>query len=194
MLSLFVLWFVYLAVFDGQKAYYYILHFVPLYATLLAVFLSWLLLERKVNWAPVLLPVVLIVTVQLGGLAYRVRLNSYQNSYAPAVQYLHNKTGHSQLINANIAFLFGLNFPDNLVDDSHLAHLADFFVVDTEIAERLRNSRTGNPATYRHVTGLLENCYRKIYDLNSIQIYQLLGMPSATCQPGAGNNAGPNLR
>jgi hypothetical protein len=171
LLALIGLYFVYLAIFDGQKAYYYLVHFIPMYASLLALFVFWLLADRKLNWTAVLLPLGLIVLVQLGGLVYRIQLNSYKNVYQPAVQYLRDNAQDSQLINANIAFLFGLNFPNNLVDDTHLNRRADFFVVEGEVADRLRNSRTGNPRIYEHVTSLLANCYEKVYDLNSVEIY-----------------------
>lgn len=171
LLALIGLYFVYLAIFDGQKAYYYLVHFIPMYASLLALFVFWLLADRKLNWTAVLLPLGLIVLVQLGGLVYRIQLNSYKNVYQPAVQYLRDNARDSQLINANIAFLFGLNFPNNLVDDTHLNRRADFFVVEGEVADRLRNSRTGNPRIYQQVTSLLANCYEKVYDLNSVEIY-----------------------
>jgi hypothetical protein len=171
LLALIGLYFFYLAIFDGQKAYYYLVHFIPMYAALLALFVFWLLAERKVKWIIVLLPLSFIVLVQLAGLAYRIRLNSYKNEYMPAVQYLQHNARESQLINADINFVFGLGFPNNLVDDSHLNEIADFFVIDADVAERLRNSRTGNPVVYRHVNGLLANCYEKVYDLNSVEIY-----------------------
>ena len=165
------LYFVYLAIFDGQKAYYYLVHFIPMYASLLALFVFWLLADRKLNWTAVLLPLGLIVLVQLGGLVYRIQLNSYKNVYQPAVQYLRHNARDSQLINANIALLFGLNFPNNLVDDTHLNRRADFFVIEGEVADRLRNSRTGSPDTYRRVTRLLANCYDKAYEQNAVRIY-----------------------
>jgi len=171
LLGLIGFYFVYLAIFDGQKAYYYLVHFIPMYASLLALFVFWLLANLKLNWTAVLLPLSLIVLVQLGGLVYRIRLNSYKNVYQPAVQYLQQNAQDSQLINANIAFLFGLKFSNNLVDDTHMKRPADFFVVEGEVADRLRNSRTGNLRIYEHVTSLLANCYEKVYDWNSVEIY-----------------------
>lgn len=181
LLALIGLYFLYLGIFDGQKAYYYLVHFIPLYASLLALFVFWLLAERKVNWAGVLLPLAFIVLVQLGGLVYRIRLNSYKNVYQPAVQYLQRNAQDSQLINANISFLFGLNFSNNLVDDTHLKRRADFFVVEGEVGDRLRNSRIRNPNTYRQVTALLANCYQKVYDQRAVAIYALRKMPGAAC-------------
>jgi 4-amino-4-deoxy-L-arabinose transferase-like glycosyltransferase len=171
LVSLIAIYFVFLAVSDGQKAYYYLVHFIPMYAALLALFLAWLVRERKVKVIMVSVPLAAIIAVQLGGLGYRIHLNSYKNIYQPAVHYLQQNARPSQLINANVAFVFGLNFPNNLVDDSHLRQPADFFVVDNEVAERLRNARTGNPATYQHVTESLRTCYEKVYDFNSIRIY-----------------------
>ena len=171
LLALIGLYFFYLAIFDGQKAYYYLVHFIPMYAALLALFVFWLLADRKLKPIVILLPLSFIVLVQLAGLAYRIRLNSFKNDYMPAVQYLQHNARESQLINADVDFVFGLGFPDNLVDDSHMNEIADFFVIDEDVAERLKNSRAGNPVVYRHVTGLLANCYEKVYDFNSIAIY-----------------------
>lgn len=185
LVSLIAIYFVYLAVSDGQKAYYYVVHFIPMYAALLAVFCVWLLHERRVKLVVVSVPLAAIIAVQLGGLLYRIHLNSYKNIYQPAVHYLQQSARPSQLIDANIAFLFGLHFPDNLVDDSHLRETADYFVVDEEIAQRLANAKKGNPATYQHVKSSLRNCYDKVYDFNSVQIYALR---KAAC--GAGETAG----
>ena len=177
MLSIISIWFIYLGIFDGQKAYYYLVHFIPMYAALLAVFLSWLLLNRKVNSMAVLIPIAIIIAVQLGGLVYRIRLNSYASVYEPAVQYLQANAHDSQLINANVAFLFGLRFPNNLIDDAHLNEFADYFVIDNEVAQRLRDSRKAKSRTYLHVTSVLENCYEKVYDRNSVGIYFLRKTP-----------------
>jgi Dolichyl-phosphate-mannose-protein mannosyltransferase len=189
MLSVMTIWFIYLGIFDGQKAYYYLVHFIPMYAALLAVFLSWLL-SKQLNSKAVLLPLVLVVAVQLVGVAYKIRLNSYKNIYKPAVEYLQHNAHDSRLINANIAFLFGLGFPNNLVDDSHLNEIADYFVIDNEVAQRLRNSRTGNPSTYRHVTDLLGNCYEKVYDFKSVEIYTLRKDLHGVCQAAGKNSTG----
>jgi Dolichyl-phosphate-mannose-protein mannosyltransferase len=182
LLSLISIYFVYLAISDGQKAYYYIIHFIPMYDALLAIFLCWLLLNRKVNSVAILLPLALILALESSGLAYRIRLDSYKNIYRPAVRYLKQNARGSQLINANISFLFGLNFPDNLIDDSHLREKADFFVIDDEIAQRLQNSKTANPTTYSHVTGLLASCYEKVYNANSVVIYALRRAAGNTCR------------
>ncbi|MCU1272470.1 MAG: family glycosyltransferase, 4-amino-4-deoxy-L-arabinose transferase [Acidobacteriaceae bacterium] len=189
-LSLITIWFIYLGIFDGQKAYYYLVHFIPMYAALLAVFVSWLLLNRKLNSKAVLLPLSLVVAIQVGGVAYKISLNSYKNIYQPAVEYLKQNARGSRLINANIAFQFGLGFPNNLVDDSHLNETADYFVIDNEVAQRLKNSRTGNPSTYRHVTDMLESCYEKVYDLKSVEIYTLRKNTHSICEPAEKNSTG----
>ena len=187
LLGLIGIYFVYLAIFDGQKAYYYLVNFIPMYAALLALFVFWLLTDRKLKPIVVLLPLSFIVLVQLAGLAYRIRLNSFKNEYVPAVRYLQHHARESQLINADVDFVFGLGFPSNLVDDSHLNEVADFFVMDADVAERLKNSRTGNPAVYRHVTSLLANCYEKVYDQNAIAIYQLQKTRAEICTQANGD-------
>jgi 4-amino-4-deoxy-L-arabinose transferase-like glycosyltransferase len=180
LLLILLLCFVYLAVCDGQKAYYYLIHFVPIYAAVLAIVVNWLRTSRKVNLAAVTAVLVIIIAAQLAGLGYRIRLNAYGNVYAPAVKYLQENTRPGQVINANIAFLFGLNFSNNLIDDAHLTNLSDYFVIDNEVAERLKNASVQNPALYDHVMAWLENCYARVYVYNSITIYSLRKTPCET--------------
>lgn len=182
MLWLIGLYSVYLSVFDGTKQYFYLVHIIPMYAALLAVLVSWLLVERKISPMAILLPLGLIVAVQVGGLAYRIRLNTYKNMYEPAVRYLQHSAKDDQLINGNLAFLFGLNFPSNLIDDEALNEIADFVVVDDEVSLRLRLGKSTNSPVYRHVVSVLANCYRKVYDSNSVEVYSLRKPQDDDCE------------
>jgi hypothetical protein len=173
---------VYLAIFDGTKQYFYLVHLIPMYAALLAVLVSWLLLERKISPMAILLPLGLIMAVQVGGLAYRIRLNTYKNMYEPAVRYLQHSAQDDQLINGNLAFVFGLNFPSNLIDDETLNEIADFVIVDDEISLRLRHGKSANLPVYQHVVSVLANCYQKVYDRTSVEVYSLRKPQDDACE------------
>lgn len=167
--------FTYLTLFEGTKLFLYMIHITPLYAALLAVWISWCWSSRSVpRWilAPGLCGLILL---HLTGSVYVMLRNSYQNSYLPAVSFLNQHSDQKSLIMGTAEISFGLKFPNTLLDDKWLGYntgrIFDFVVEDTRYEREQLWARARRPEIYEHVTTLLAEQYRQVYDHAPYRIY-----------------------
>ena len=175
LLILTAIYFLLQTLFDGQKLSWYLVHMIPLFAALLAIFVHWLWTNTRVpRWA-IALPLVLFMMLQLGGMVQRIRQQEYQKSYLPAVNFLKATAGHSSLIMGSSELAFALGFDDNLVDDIRLGYYSgktpDFIVVEEIYEDAFQGMRIQDEAVYQHITNLIASHYRVIYDHAHYRIY-----------------------
>ncbi|HEX8068916.1 MAG TPA: hypothetical protein VF546_03125 [Pyrinomonadaceae bacterium] len=174
LLWLTLIYFVALSVVDGQKLYYYLVHIVPLYTALLAVWLCWCWRRRVVPRWLTGLCVAGLLTVQAGGLLYRMKVNTYRQGYAPAVAFLRERTTPQTLVMATGDMGFGLGFDRALADDTRLGYYTglrpDVIVVEEIYAENFKGWRTTEPALADHVARTLAR-YDLVFDRGGYQIY-----------------------
>lgn len=169
------IYFVILTLVDGQKLSWYLVHMIPLFAALLAVFLTWLWRNTRVpRWA-IVAPMVLFFLLQVGGLVQRIRQNSYGRSYLPAVNFLKSRLNHSTLVMGSTELAFELGFNANLVDDIRLGYYTgkkpDFIVVDEIYEDAFKGVGTQDGVVYQHVLDTLANDYHPVYDHAHYKIY-----------------------
>ena len=162
-----------LAVYDGQKLPYYLVHTVPLLDAILA---AWAVTSWR-NRAPLVIAMVaaflgihLLTTVQ------RIRQNPYRNSYLPAITYLRENGGEKALIMGSSALDFELGFDGSVIDDPRLGYYsgkaAGYIVVgDVDYSEYFESYRLEEPSVYRHIVQRLANEYRMVYDHAGQKIY-----------------------
>lgn len=171
------IYFLLLSVFDAQKAYYYLPHVVPFYAALLMIWLRWNAARRKLPvWVAAGIAVIL-VAVGVGGTAFRNRINSYQASYVPLIQFLQkNAQPGGSVILGPASLGFGLGFPSTFVDDVRLGYLSgrrpDYIVVSTEYQWVFNDYRKSQPEFYRFIQHRLTKEYEKLYDRAGWQVYR----------------------
>ncbi len=164
-----------LTLLDGQKLNWYLVHTIPLFAALLAVFLNWLWNSRRVpRWA-IVAPMLFFAALQLGGMVQRIRQNDYRTSYLPAVQFLRANAAPSSLIMGSTELAFQLGFESNLVDDIRLGYYsgkkADFIVVDEIYRDAFVGIGTQDLTVYQYVNDLIANKYHPVYDQAHYTIY-----------------------
>ena len=162
-----------LAVYDGQKLPYYLVHTVPLLDIILAA--------CAVSWRPNRAPLVITALAAFLGIhllttAQRIRQNPYRNSYLPAISYLRANDGEKTLIMGSAALDFELGFDGNMVDDPRLGYYSGkspgYIVVgDVDYSEYFKSYQIEEPAVYRHVVRRLANEYRMVYDHAGHKIY-----------------------
>jgi hypothetical protein len=165
--------FLMLAVYDGQKLPYYLIHTVPLLDVILA---AW-----AVSWWPHRAPIVAValtafVGIQLLTSAQRIRQNPYRNSYQAAVHYLRENGGDRTLTMGSSALDYELGFDGAAIDDPRLGYYSGktpgFIVVgQVEYAEYFESYRIEEPAVYQHIVQRLANEYRLVYDQAGQKIY-----------------------
>jgi 4-amino-4-deoxy-L-arabinose transferase-like glycosyltransferase len=170
-----ILFFTYLTLFEGTKLYLYMVHITPLYAVLLAAWISWCWRTRSApRWiiAPAFCGLILL---HLTGSIYVVLRNSYQNSYLPAISFLNQHSDQNTLIMGTAEMSFGLKFPETLLDDKWLGHntgrTPDFIVEDTRYEQEQLWAQTRRPEIYEHVRTLLTRQYQQVYNQASYRIY-----------------------
>ena len=167
--------FLLLTLFDGQKLAWYLVHTIPLFAALLAIFVHWLWTSTRVpRWA-IALPLVLFAMLQIGGAAQRIRQREYQNTYAPAVSFLKANAPPSAMVMGSTELAFALGFESNLVDDVRLGYYTgkrpDFIVVEEIYEDAFIGMNEQNQDVYRHINDVIANEFHPVYDHGHYKIY-----------------------
>lgn len=170
------IFFVVLTFFDGQKLSFYLVHIVPLYTALVAVFVYWCYSTRFVHAALVALCLCGLLAIQFGGTLYRMKLNPYGRSYLPAISFLRVHAKENSVVMGSAVLGFGLGY-ERVVDDVRFGFKSgrkpDFFVINDTYEETIRYYRSGGEGAElaRHINNLLTQEYALVYDQNFYQIY-----------------------
>ena len=179
LLILLGIYFVILTLVDGQKLSWYLVHMIPLFAALLAVFLSWLWTSTRVPRFVIVAPMLFFLALQVGGMFLRIRQNDYRRSYLPAVQFLEANAG-SALIMGSTDLAFHLGFDANLVDDIRLGYYSgkrpDFIVVDEIYEDAFKGIWTQDLTVYQYMMDLVTTQYHPVYDQGHYKIYARNGL------------------
>ncbi len=170
------IYFVVMSLIDGQKLTPYLIHIVPFYLALLAIFINWLW-ERRTVPVPVLIAgIFFFLALQTGGMALRIRQNTYANFYQPAVNFLKQNADEKDIIMASSDFGFGLNFSDNLLDDGRFGFNTGkrprFIVYDSGVESSWQSSKEFFPAFYEYLPRLLREEYKLFYENAGYKIYE----------------------
>ncbi len=170
------IFFAVLTFFDGQKLSFYLVHIVPLYTALVAVFVHWCYAKRFVPVALLAVAVCGLLSIQLGGTLYRMKLNPHGKSYVPAVDFLKANANDNSLIMGSAVLGFGLGY-ERIVDDVRFGfntgRKPDYFVVNDVYVDTISYYRSGGEGAElaAHMNRLLGQEYELVYDQNFYQIY-----------------------
>ena len=169
------IYFLILTLVDGQKLSWYLVHMIPLFAALLAVFVMWLWTSTRVPRWLIVAPLALFFSIQLGGTLLKIKQNTYRRSYLPAVSFLKTNANRSSLIMGSTELAFELGFDANLVDDVRLGYYTgkqpDFIVVDEIYEDAFKGVGTQDLVVYQHVRDTLAKKYHPVYDHAYYKIY-----------------------
>jgi 4-amino-4-deoxy-L-arabinose transferase-like glycosyltransferase len=170
------IYFVVMSLIDGQKLTPYLIHIVPFYLAFLAVFTNWLWERRTVPILVLIAGLCFFLALQTGGMALRIRQNTYANYYQPAVNYLKQNADEKDIIMASSDFGFGLNFSDNLLDDGRFGFNTGkrprFIVSDSGVEASWQSSKEFFPAFYEYFPRLLREEYKLAYENAAYKIYE----------------------
>ena len=175
LLGLTFIYFIGLTIIDSQKAYYYLVHIVPFYLTMCALFISWCWTRPSLVGKAVALALSGIALLEVAGLAYRVKQNNYGKTFEPAMTFLRKTATPQSSIAANSGVALGLGFPANVLHDPALGYNTgkrfDYIVIDPEYARSVETSKDRDAKWYEYVTSLLANEYQQVYENPSYTIY-----------------------
>ncbi len=170
-----LIYFVTMSVLDGQKLSFYLVHIVPFFTALLAVWLGWCWQRRVVPRPLVAASIVSLLALQFGGVLYRMRVNAHGRSFAPAAAYLKEYAAPDALIMGSAELGFPLGFHSNLVDDVRLGFYTGkrprYVVVEETYQRSFDLYRKYDPRIADHIARTLERC-AIVYDENFYRIYR----------------------
>jgi len=172
-------YFIILALIDGQKETPYLVHLVPVYVALLALMLRdvW---RGRPAWRPALVAcLAAFLALEVGGMLLRVRQRTRQRLYEPAVAFLKENSGGAVEVTGSSSLGFGLDFADGLTDDIRLGQSSGrrprFIVITSDYEQSYAQSLDRQPDLKRHITTLLADDYREVYRNDGFRIYERRG-------------------
>ena len=178
LLGMTLIYFVGLTLIDSQKNYYYLIHIVPFYLTMCALFIGWCWTRPNLFGKAVALALSAIGLVEIGGLAYRIKRDNYRNSYRPAMAFLKQNATAQSSITSGPGVAFGLGFPENVVHDPLFGYYSgkrfDYIIVDPETAYSIETSKDRNEQSkliHAYTMRLLSEEYDQIYNHRSYTVF-----------------------
>lgn len=160
---------------DGTKFTFYLVHLIPLYAAILAIVASHLWEARRALRPLIAAALALVMAISAGGVLLRIRLDTYDRLYMPAVNFIKEHAGPSDLVMASCDFGFAYGFRPNLIDDIRIGYftgkIPQFIVVEEIYQANFDAWKAGAPDLYRFVERRL-NEYDLVYDRDSYRIYR----------------------
>jgi hypothetical protein len=160
-------YFLLMSLMRRASAHDYIIHVVPLYASVLAVWLTWAWQHARVPKPLLAGGVAGLVALQVGGVALRAHVNTYERQYRPLVRFLQAERGPDDLIMGSAELGFTLGFTNRLVDDTRFGFYSgrhpEFIVVDHRYRSWITGHLAAEPAIQAHVRTLLGERYEPVY-------------------------------
>lgn len=175
LLILAAIYFVVMSLLDGQKLSAYLIYIVPFYSAILSIWLYHIWEKRRIPLALLILGVSGFLLLQTGGVALRIKQNTYGNYYLPAVEYLNENAADNQLIMGSAELRFALKPTANHIADARFAFYTgkrpDYIVYDPGIEDSWKESKVFFPEFYEYFPRLLREEYRIVYENTAFKIY-----------------------
>lgn len=169
------IYFVLMSLIDGQKQTPYLVHIIPFYCALLAVWLQWIWQKKAVPRPLIIGAVAALMLLQIGGMAMRIKQNTYGNYYLPMAKFLKENTAENELIMGGADVAFDLNFPKNHVADGRFGYYTGkrpkYIIYDSGVENSWLGSKDVYPELYEHFPRLLQQ-YEVVYENAAYKIYQ----------------------
>lgn len=169
------IYFVMLAILDGQKETPYLLHILPLHIAMLAIWVRWCWTRRLVPAWIMAACFVVFASIQIGGILYRMKQDTYHTLYVPAVSYLKQHAKPSDSITGTPTLGFGLGFNDQLKTDVRLGYVSgkrpEWIVVGDDYESSFKEYQAADPQLYEYTNRLLTDEYTKVYENPAFRIY-----------------------
>jgi len=175
LLGMTAIYFAILTWYEGMKQPLYLIHIVPFFLAILGIWAAYLWQKRS-NRLVLALGGVILAAIQLGGVAYVVRRNTWRNAYAPAVAYLKQHAANKQIMGSS-ELGFDLGFFSHLTDDTRLGYdsgkTPDFIVVDSRYSDWFEGYKQNAPSIAGFIQNRLGNEYQPVFRHDEYTIYAL---------------------
>jgi hypothetical protein len=173
LLVLMAIYFSVLTLLDGQKQYIYVVHIVPLYAVITAVWIHWHWSKEPALRKVIVLGIGALLLLHSTGVLYRVVQANNLRDYSSVVHYLSPHMRQETLVMGSAELGFGVGF-DHVLDDPKLGFVThrkpDFIVVEPHYEAYFRNF-VRTPQIHEFVMNRLDTEYQLTYQGNWYRVY-----------------------
>ena len=175
LLSMTGITFILMVLLEGAKQDWYLVHIIPLFSAVLAVWVVHCLRRRVVPVAVLVLGMSGLVLVNAGLVGWLLHRTDYQSTYLPVVQFLRTTPNDRARVMGSAELGFQIGF-DRLTDDTRLGFYSrkrpDLVVVEEIYQGWFRKHEAREPDVYRHVRTTLAGA-RKVFDNGRYQVYSV---------------------
>jgi hypothetical protein len=175
LLSMTGLTFVLMVLIEGAKQDWYLVHILPFFGALLAVWTVHCLKHRVLPVGIVALGMSGFVLVNVGLVGWLFHRADYQRRYLPVVEFLRAKPNDRASVIGTGELGFQIGF-DRVSDDTRLGFYSgkrpDLIVVEDIYEGWFRKHQTREPDVYRHVRKMLAGA-RKVFDNGQYRVYSV---------------------
>ena len=176
LLWLTAIYFGWMALMDGQKQTYYIIHILPFYLIMLAIWTNYLWRKSFLPRPLITLGFSALLLLGIGGMAMRIKQNTYGNFYKPMIAFLKENSTENDLIMGGAELGFGLEFSRNHISDGSFGHTTGkrprFIIYDSSVENSWQNSKVHYPEFYEYLPKLLREEYAIVYENTAFKVYE----------------------
>jgi len=191
--------FLFLTFGEGQRGAIYLIHALPLYGSVLAFFVGWVLARGRAAASIATACVAGFLALQVGGAVLRAGQNTYGRRYDPAMTYVREHSRPDETVMGSVACAFGVGLDRGLLSDNLLGYYSgkvpDWVIVDDFFRESFGIDAVRRPCMFRHIDEVLQQCDR-VFDRDGVEVYRLRprrspGPPQAQTLPAAARSQAP---
>jgi hypothetical protein len=173
LLALLAVYLVVMSVFN-QKLSYYLIHIVPIYIALLAVWLVWNWDQRSRLRPILVVAAILLAAIDTGGLLLKAQTRSYIATERGAIDFLRSHTRPSDRIVGTAGLIYDLGFDSRLRDDPYVGLRSgrppDAIVVELIYKDMYTGWATQRPTDQRAINARLSQ-YRLAYQNTDYEVF-----------------------
>jgi hypothetical protein len=164
-----------MVIVEGAKQDWYLVHIIPLFGALLALWIVHCVRAHVLPAGIVALGMAGFVVVNIGLVGWLAHRTDYQSKYMPVVEFLRaTPNEHARIIgSAELGFQVGF---DRVSDDTRLGYysrkMPDLIVVEHIYEGWFRKHEVREPDVYRHVRTTLAAA-RKVFDNGQYRVYSV---------------------
>ena len=186
--------FVALMLADGSHLYIYLVHVIGFYSIVVGIWLTYMMSAGRWQRAVSIAILCGLAAFTVASMAYRMRMNSYENAFLKTADYVSNHVTDKQLVFAGGEFAFAASFDRHLVDDAQLGYRnhkrPDYIVVGKEYDARFLRQKQERPEVYSYVTRTLR-MYRVVFASKAgSDYYRVYGSPESVMEKSSAEPKG----
>ena len=163
---------------DGIKRAFYLVYVLPMFAILLAIWVSHLWQNRSLPRGLIAAAMGLLFVVQVAGVGWLIAQDPNRRDYAPVIDYLKSHRAPDGVVMGPSELGYGLGYDRHLVDDFRLGYYSgkrpQFIVVDGNYRGVFEMFKTDEPAVYAGLERVLHTEYQPVYTNADYVVYKKL--------------------